>query len=99
MTTVEILRKAKALLTPETWGQGNEGAGMPPEGRMCAGIAIDFACNGQTQSFERAQANGAFRMAAQTTDIPGWNDVPGRTLDEVHAAFDKAIAIAEEGSR
>lgn len=95
MKPSEILRAAKERLTPDTWGQGS-GGGCLSDGRTCAGIAIDDA------RFELS-ATPAAREAAilfvydviGTNGIIDWNDEPGRTLEQVHAAFDKAIALAE----
>lgn len=32
-------------------------------------------------------------------DVPLWNDAPGRTIEEVYAAFDRAIALALESDK
>lgn len=97
MLPSEILQRAKDSLTLETWGKG-----LPAErlGTLCAMEAI-------------AQLNApyAFRLSSSHyltaaigyrigyRSITSWNDAPERTLEEVHAAFDKAIAAAKEAGQ
>ena len=89
MKPSEILEKAKSLLTEETWGQGSE---RRAQGKMCAAEAIhSFLVTDQWS------AETAYKRLRDQCDgsIPDWNDTPGRTLAEVHAAFDKAIELAK----
>jgi hypothetical protein len=94
----EILKAAKARLTPETCGQGSQV--LPLVGRLCPALAITV-CWASSQHRPVRAAYQLFAQTATGTDgseyqIPIWNDTPGRTLQEVHDAFDAAIAIAEQ---
>lgn len=86
-TTTEVLRKAKSLIPDEAhWWRGD---GDIPEGMHCAGTALK-ACGADEY------ASRLFASAIGFHVIPFWNDEPGRTLAEVHAAFDLAIAMGAE---
>lgn len=103
MTTVEILRAAKALIdTPEKWTQGKyardaEGHALDHSkdgfaGAVCyCAVGALWAAAG---SFDEA-AVSRVRDAAGTHILHPWNDDPERTHPEVMAAFDRAIAAAE----
>ena len=87
MLTSEILVAARALLTPETWGKGNDGE--------CIMGALGLVAQEEIWS-------GAYPVlsvcALGHTGGPlfKWNDAPERTLADVHALFDAAIAIAHQ---
>ncbi len=83
MKTATILKKAKAKLTVKTWRNHYPGG----EGHCCV-TAID------TTGGENAVALDLFREAIGQPCVSDWNDAEGRTLAEVHAAFDKAITLA-----
>lgn len=90
----KILVAAKATVAEMGWGQGNEILGGKV---ICAGLAItrQRSDSGVKPIFE---AMDRFALAAgilggdQPIAISTWNDAPDRTLEEVNAAFDKAIA-------
>lgn len=90
----DILRNGKLLIETHGWGQG-DGA-MPPRGGYCVLTAIagdkDTYHYDAIRVFERA--NNLDTESAPA--IYDWNDAPGRTKEEVLAAFDKAIALAEQ---
>lgn len=92
MTIAEILRAGKARLLERGWCQGDEKA-IFGDGKFgyCAATAMegraddtDFTCG----EFLR-QANHI------SGSLGDWNDAPERTLEDVLAAYDKAIAAAE----
>ena len=91
MLPSEILQKAKDSLTEKTWGKGNrqERAG----GTLCAAEAIGI------HGVDYTYCTSFLRYAISTSSIVAWNDAPERTLAEVHAAFDKAIAAAKEAGQ
>lgn len=76
------LKTARArLAAPGVWAQ------YPTKGHHCLMTAADHL-------------GDSYLMRALGTDFYldayHWNDAPGRTLDEVLAVYDKAIAIAEK---
>ena|SRR6185437_8465533 len=84
-----ILLLAKTQLTPETWRQGGEAVA---DDCCCAFIALFRATVGGSDKAVKL-AERALYQATGSTSIVDWNDTPGRTLDEIHAAFDRAIAV------
>lgn len=98
--TVEVLEKAKALLTPETWGKGH-GSQLPAAGKYCVLQAMGAVARGfDWRDMEAADALLAEAFGARF-GLAGWNDAPERTLEEVHALIDRAVAYAkaQEGGR
>jgi hypothetical protein len=101
MTVLDLLKAARASLTEYTWGQGVPAGCLVPDGKECAGTIIERL---QGNATERSTVDAA--MDAVRTEmgigsrnaIPDWNDTPGRTLAEMHAAFDAAIAKLESGA-
>ena len=94
MTTVEVLRAARALIdTPEKWGQGD---GLCDRGLRCAAIAVWDAQGivaGSTLA-HRALAQAMGLDAAYSCGVIfDFND--SHTHAEVMAAFDRAIANEE----
>lgn len=98
MTTHEVLVAARNMVQ-KGWWHSPDGC---REGHVCAGIAImDAAPSHEVFGFERE----AYRTLASILGLDiacgagidilpiyQWNDAPGRTVEEVLAAFDKAIA-------
>ena len=94
MKPSEILQRAKDSLTEKTWGKGI--ATGRPNGTLCALEALEAIekhthYSGVCRLFLRSVVGGG--------GIANWNDVPERTLAEVHAAFDRAIAAAQEAGQ
>lgn len=97
MTTVEVLRAARALIdTPDKWCQGERGR---DGSRLCAGHAVGDAIGigyGRATWAEGHPALVALARAMGTKthhSVPFWND--NHTHAEVMAAFDRAIANEE----
>lgn len=95
----KILRDAKALIEQQGWRSGltqdNNIGGFPLwEYPLCAYDAIIKA-----GGIISGRALDRMRLVidpANNTSIIDWNDVHSRTLDQVNAAFDRAIAKATE---
>lgn len=105
-----ILRKARALLTKGRWCQNAtaldaKGKDVEPDApdavSRCMIGAIRAACPDRD---DRGAAYAPLRYALATIDktygafpsISSWNDAPGRTYQEVKAAYDAAIEIARK---
>ena len=98
MTTSEILKAAKARLTPETWGKGdgtNDTAVLTTIGRECAALAIDSACGNLRAKHIAIAHLTEVACGHRHAALHRWNDAPERTLQDVLDAFEAAIAIAE----
>jgi len=102
MLASEILKQAKSLLTPETWGKGND-VGRVESPRLCAAQAVDRAVMTLQDKLCTREGLAAYCLLGATAtgynyggNIPMWNDRPERTLQEVYDAFDAAIVIAEQ---
>jgi hypothetical protein len=95
MKLSEILRAGKQRIETNGWCQGDELAirGKEP-GPCCAATAPPFWIN-------LNDVMNALDVLKRTiglddsTQLANWNDAPGRTVEEVLAAYDKAIAAAE----
>ena len=101
-TPAEILREAKRLIEEKGWCQGADAIdrrGRPVLARsgdaasFCiagALFAASFAEHGEEQAIK------LFRHCIpETLSLAQWNDEPLRTPEQVLAAFDRAIALAE----
>lgn len=101
-----VLRRARDLVST-SWAQGAAVCGDA----HCVATAIAAAISGMRRSFDEhslalrafADANGLPYLvdctgcACFADAVIDWNDDPARTLDEVLAGFDKALAAAEGG--
>lgn len=106
LTTVEVLRGAKAVLERNglhkgsffDWEQGDAGTPVA-ECRMCSIGAINFAGSGDPLTSTDVKAYNIVRelLGGDVTAVSVWNDAPERTLPEVLAVFDAAIERAEAG--
>jgi len=104
LSPVDVLRKAKALIEEKGWHQG---AYQGPTGCLCvrgacyAAAGLDLA-SPEFDSAAAMDAETAQYLLGEQVDVhllgslAAWNDRPGRTKEEVIAAFDKAIALAEQ---
>ena len=89
MTPVEILRAGIVRLKTVGWKQGG---GIGAGGECCAVLTLDDV------SRECARAIQAVKdTLGRTAPLATWNDEPGRTVEEVIAAFEKTIVRLESG--
>lgn len=102
MSALEILRGARALLVDKGWVQGVAavdgdgycvGSSKATVCRLCALGAIWRSAGGSLTK-EAIDVEAVMNKVAGGS-IAEFNDAPGRTKDEVLAAFDKAIASLE----
>ncbi len=95
MTTTEILIAAKALLTPERWGQDdlvNIPVVFMPADKLCAGLALQEIVDIHTEAFKTTRQ--VFYQANHINSFATWND--SHTYQEVLEGFDKAIQLAQQ---
>jgi len=96
MSTADTLRRAKQNIIDKGWRQGSRWIGNIPQRPGCCAFDAFELFNTQI-----GNANGAIAKLVEAMGVPGindgivWNDTPGRTVDEVLAVYDKAIALAE----
>lgn len=101
MTPSEILRQGKANIIGRGWCQGDELAiHGPPDGPCCAATAMNVAggCDHWRQIDDAIELLKDAVGVNRRVGIATWNDAPGRTVEEVLAAYDRAIeaAISQE---
>ncbi|ORE90682.1 hypothetical protein ATO13_22221 [Stappia sp. 22II-S9-Z10] len=97
----EVLRKARGYVergwTQRSFARGPDGAVVSPVDASatcwCSIGAIMAASNYDMTVY--VPASDALRAAIAGSNLPRWNDDLRRTLADVLAAFDKAIAAAE----
>ena len=95
-----ILVEARELLVKGGWCQH---AAFSGTGARCA-IGAILSVSPKLLALEGHNANIGFRARDFLSKAVGnqvvgvWNDVQGRTLEEVLAAFDKAIELSKEKS-
>ncbi len=102
MTHLEILKRARELLTPPgSWCQGaleQVGQGGP---QRCLHGAILRAVNPQVRlgtyllEYPSEEGQNIWRLLVNRGFHETWNDKPGRTQAEVLAALDAVIAQEE----
>lgn len=99
----DILRAGKANIESKGWCQGDEKA-LAEEGHphgFCVATSVTdvTGLDNHTTYNTGIDAMVLFKRANGIDPdlcIGRWNDAPGRTKEEVLAAFDKAIALAEQ---
>lgn len=96
MTTVEVLKAARAIIdTPSKW-HGKDHPRCSRPGTNCADLALDKAATGEGRG-RRSEARrflcSAIGLPAYLfSDVWKWND--SATHPEVMAKYDEAIALA-----
>lgn len=104
--TADILRAAATKIREVGWTQG----AALRDGHLCAlgGIGIVTECEVTVAEIESASriptflsAESALKGWLQANGFPGfsvvfWNDMPGRTMDDVVTGMEKAAAWIEE---
>jgi hypothetical protein len=106
LTAPNLLREAKALLIERGWAQGAVQRRSDPN-CMCAAEACQVVWKGSgpispmkalacaiDQSFEPMRHGNTHVVI-----VLRWNDEPGRTVEQVYAAFDRAAEIADEAEK
>ncbi len=105
-STADVLRKARALIErPGIWAKGTDPTPVSPN-CVCAQTAISRSAADLPTEAGKQATQFLLRVidTLATPDISAsdlgriwrWNDAPERTHAEVLAAFDRAIALAEE---
>lgn len=106
--TLDILKRARALLTPPgAWTQtafARDRDGEPINAdseaaiSWCSAGALEASKGGKTrwraQNHLKSAISTSERSFVSEWSVLTWNDNPDRTQKEVLAAFDKAIAMA-----
>ena len=102
LSTVEILRGAKAVLERNGWTQGDffdheqwDGGTPPNECRVCLRGAVNIVAAGHPVHMPIASGRAADVLDELVGNAIRWNDAEDRTVDEVYALLDAAIARAE----
>ncbi|MCA9340279.1 MAG: hypothetical protein KDA17_05175 [Candidatus Saccharibacteria bacterium] len=99
MKPSEVLLAAKGLIdAPEKWGKGSYHT-VDDGDKYCSIGAIAMAYGGsacQPKLLGLIPAYGYLSRAIEGNNVQLWNDADDRSWEEVMAAFDKAIALAQE---
>ena len=91
---VGVLRAARERLSePGVWVQGTEGIG---DDHDCLYTALMTVRPSRSRSASHKAVELLKRHGDALWCVPTWNDAPGRTLDEVLAVLDRAIAQVEQ---
>lgn len=96
---------ARALLEKH-WTQGTYGVSGHPEMGLCVAGACGYVASGGEGTYVPNTAvvarqlgipadHGDVEYGYHVASVEDWNDVTGRTKDEVLALFDKVIAATE----
>lgn len=110
MTPAEILRKARALIdAPEKWTRGalaRDADRIPQwpadESATCfCSLGAIVKASGREAGQEHAPDTASRRAMERAIgqNIETWNDDPATTHADVLAAFDRAIALAEQNTQ
>ncbi len=87
----KVLVQARDALTPETWFNPNHTEKWVDGTHHCAATAIEKFTKGN-EALRFRSLDAVRRYMERGRCIMHWNDAKERTLEEVHAAFDQAIA-------
>lgn len=91
MTAHEVLVRARNLIDRVGWLQCSVKGHHDPGGH-CVATWVATVADDAPAEFEAMYAFGRAIGIGSLPRIYEWNDAPGRTKDEVLAAFDRAIA-------
>lgn len=102
-STLQILKDARQEIIDKIWVQGSTAT---QKGNVCIAMAVGNVCYlGEADLSNNVGAVGNFLRQAiglpvdpirvSFSDLIAWNDVEGRTKDEVIMVFDKAMQLAE----
>lgn len=87
VAAAELCAKARDVLAERGWTQGTLQA---DDGAVCAVGALKVACEGNTVALRYKAAYYAVADTIGCSSVSGWNDEPGRTYEDVVAAFKQA---------
>lgn len=95
ITTKEFLQKAKQVIVDNGWCRCTM---QRNDGSCCMLGALGYVADNAADDYDLAEYNAEqlLRRVVPDRGIVRFNDAVGRTLDEVLAKFDEAIALAEE---
>jgi hypothetical protein len=88
MKLSEILRAGKKRIETEGWAQGDEAVIFQRKGCRAATAIDGPGCIDAIDFFARINVPADM-------GVGNWNDAPELTVEDVYAAYDKAIAAAE----
>jgi len=96
MTTLDILKAARERLVKDGWAQGHF-TNVDGEHCMLGAVmeVVPVDADGYSEADHYTHARYELGKAVGTQNLLEWNDYPGRQVDEVLVAFDKAIATLE----
>lgn len=90
-----VLAGARVVLEERGWCQG---ADQDAEGCVCSEYALSIAAwSDERPLLAYLTGKKALRSAINAPSVVLWNDTPGRTFDEVLAAFVRAEELAARG--
>lgn len=110
MKTSELLRKAADEIRRRGWWQGfyreldpvsGQTVGTEADCKVCAWGALNVVIGGPPNAVEEDHDYHSVRVALRYikrvtgVSTPTFNDTPGRTVEEVLEAFEKAAVAAE----
>ena len=98
--TAAHLLRAKQYIEEHGWCSEGPFLGQTVCMVQALGHTLTFAgpmFRGKSALFHLGHAIGCSPSYIDGHSVGKWNDTPGRTLDEVYAAFDRAIALAMDG--
>ena len=98
MKPSEVLSAAKGLIdAPEKWIKGRyHRRGSECDGYCLVGAVECAPLPAWAPTDQALFYIGTTVGVGPKTGLTGWNDAPERTWEEVMAAFDRAIAMAQE---
>ncbi len=107
MKTSEVLRKAADEIRRRGWYQGAYGdkLSQPNTCRVCAIGALNVAAGADPDGYvfvdtpEAIAATPFLELATGEPHVAAWNDVEGRTVEEVLDAFTRAAELAEQAEQ
>lgn len=101
MSAAETLRLARDILVEKGWTQASharsyDGARISPLSEKAVCFCAEGAIRAVCGSWTSTNLATAYLRKATGTRIDVYNDAPGRTLEEILARYDEAIAMAEQ---
>lgn len=96
----ELLYRVRDVLFEKGWNQGSK---LGSDGSLCLSGAIEKVCNGSWnqdyyfiyEHLQQAIPVTEYLRGRTPPEICSWNDVIGRTLQEVFDLIDRAIELSK----